>query len=224
MKRPLHGFTLLEMLIGLTLIGFILVLLFAAFGMASRSWDATESKLDRTSRALAARQFLRQTLANTRARYFAQPGKKQIAFVGAPDGMRFVSQLPTQFEGGGPKMMSLTVGGDQDRQDLVFRQAFLRPDVQDFSMLDAVADEQARVLMAGVKGIVFEYFGAQKPNEPAAWHTDWQAADQLPRLVRLRVDYGDDGKWPDLIAPIFLVDVDALCPNNIFPVPDHCVR
>ena len=35
-----RGFSLLELLIGLTLLGFILTLLFGGFRLASKSWDS----------------------------------------------------------------------------------------------------------------------------------------------------------------------------------------
>ena len=43
-----RGFTLLEMLIALTLMGLLFTALFSAFYTLSRSWDATDSRISQT--------------------------------------------------------------------------------------------------------------------------------------------------------------------------------
>lgn len=221
MKRPASGFTLIELLIGLTLLGFILSLLLAGFRLAAQSWDSVEQKMDRNAQEQAVRQFLRQLLTQTRIRHWAGSANRQMAFFGTPGQIRSISSLPPQFEGGGPQIVGLDVIKHQGQATLSFRRAYLGPNIRDFSILDAQEDQ--RILIEGAGGISFDYYGAEKPGTQPGWHDRWESRDAMPQLVRIRIDAGTGTPWPDLVIPIFLVDIDALCPVNVFPVPPHCV-
>ena len=47
-KGRVAGFTLLELLIAMSLLGFILALLFAGMRLGARSWDAGEARVEKS--------------------------------------------------------------------------------------------------------------------------------------------------------------------------------
>mgnify|MGYP000517628363 CR=1 FL=1 len=58
-----RGFTLLEMLIALTLMGLLFTALFSAFYTLSRSWDAADSRISQTEDRRLIAEFLRRQLS-----------------------------------------------------------------------------------------------------------------------------------------------------------------
>ena len=60
--RAARGFSLLELVIGMTLLGFIVALLFGGFRLAANSWDAVETRVERTNDQQLARALVRRLL------------------------------------------------------------------------------------------------------------------------------------------------------------------
>ena len=54
------GFTLLELLIAMTLLGMILVLLFGGLRLGVRSWDASQKQVDSLNSVRSLESFLRR--------------------------------------------------------------------------------------------------------------------------------------------------------------------
>lgn len=78
-----RGFTLLELLIGMTLLGFMLALLFGGFRLAANSWDAVTARTERTTDEQLGRAFLRRLLTMAAVRRSSQAGGRN----GVSDGV-----------------------------------------------------------------------------------------------------------------------------------------
>jgi len=59
---PDRGFTLVELLIALSLIGLITLLLFSGLRLGTRAWEGVETTADRTAELRVARNFLERAL------------------------------------------------------------------------------------------------------------------------------------------------------------------
>jgi hypothetical protein len=127
-----------------------------------------------------------------------------VLFVGASEGLRFVSLLPEHL-GAGASLMELALrrpaSGDAPG-DLVLR---IRP-------LDLAGDgrprpeTEERVLIAAIERLEVAYFGAERPGAEPIWWQEWQNQRSLPSLVRMRVGFpqGDDRRWPELIVGLMV--------------------
>lgn len=202
-----RGFSLLELLIAITLLGFILTLLFAVFRTSQRSWDAAEQRIEEVSRMQTARRFLDNTL--TRAYPFAwkKLPEKTLAFAGQPQRLDFITELPAHLGGGGLQQVTLaveTVEGNEGVQQLVFRNAPLDREAAGFP---PAAAGEAHVIVEQARGIRFSYYGPEPsaldkvPVAPSRWSGEWLNAKRLPKMVRIEID--TDPAWPDLfIVPM----------------------
>lgn len=202
-----RGFTLLELLIGMTLLGFILALLFGGFRLAVTSWDAVETRTERTNDEQLARALVRRLLAQVQPIRWKQAVNLPIAFVGGPGILRALAPLTAQAGAGGLRVIELgqeheaatATGKGQLR--LVLRHAPVRYDVADFA---ARLDEARSYLVLGnLDAVEFSYFGPEKKGEPPRWQDTWTNPEQLPQLVRLRLKSREEG-WSDLVVALML--------------------
>jgi general secretion pathway protein J len=204
MMRPerARGFTLLELLVAMTLLGVLMAALFGALRLGARVWEAGEARLDASARIQVVQGFLRQQLAAT-VPLIESTGDPRtfgaLLFAGTGEGLRFVSLLPEHL-GAGASLMELALRPAPGRGpgDLVLR---LRPlDPSDASAGEPASEE--RVLLAAVERLELAYFGAGQPGAAPIWWQEWQGQRALPALVRLRLAFppGDGRRWPELIV------------------------
>jgi general secretion pathway protein J len=204
--RPAHpdaGFTLLELLIAITLLGLLLAALFGGLRLGARAWERGEERLDESGRLQVVQNFLRERLAQAYPLSVDdQAGRPLLAFEGTGDTLRFVTLMPEHL-GTGFAEFVLAVADRRDAKDLVVRwRRFDSPeDAQDTA---AGEDEpQTKVLLEGIEALEIAYYGAVLRGEPAIWQEQWlDARVDMPQLVRLRVVFFEDDRryWPDLVV------------------------
>jgi general secretion pathway protein J len=203
MTRFDRGFTLLELLIGLTLLGFILALLFGGFRLASRSWDAVTTRTESTSAEQLARSMARRLIAQAQPMRWKKGINPRIAFVGEPGTLIAITPISGPLGAGGLAVIELkAIGGPAEGATegpfrLTLRLAPLR--YQDEVFSDTLADSEEHLLLDGLTAVEFSYFGSEKPGTLPTWQSTWPNPDQLPKLVRLRLQSSEDG-WTDLVA------------------------
>jgi len=182
-----RGFTLLEVLVALTVLGFIVVGLAQGMRFGLLAWSA-ETRLSAGNADL-------ETVDTTLRHLIegAAPGGDldPAPFVGSSDRLGWITALPSA-AGPSPhrRMQAILMVDAHHRLVLRWRPYFhatpLRPPAgpTDTELLDNVA----RVRIA--------YW---RPG--GDWLNAWNASD-LPTLVRLRVEFvhGDRRQWPDIVA------------------------
>lgn len=199
-----RGFTLLELLIGMTLLGFILALLFGGFRLASNSWDAAETRGERTADELLGRMLVRRLVTQIQPLRWNRAVNRPIAVAAEREVLRAVSPLSGQAGVGGLRVIELRVERAPEKGKgplrLILRHAPLRYDAASFT--DSLGDARGDLVLGDLEAVEFSYFGPEKRGEAPRWQDAWTNPQQLPRLVRLRLVSRDAG-WADLIiAPM----------------------
>lgn len=206
------GFTLLELLIGMTLLGFILALLFGGFRLASSSWDAVATHAERTTDEQMTREFLRRVLTHLQPMRWKKTQNQPVSFIGQRELLRGVAPISGQ-AGGGLRVVELAL--EQDGQDgghrrLVLRQAPLRYDAELFD--DALAEAKTHQLLDDLEAVEFGYFGPPKPGEPSSWQDAWADPEHLPKLIRVRLGSREAG-WADVVAAPMIGNTGCIWDN-----------
>ncbi len=201
-----RGFTLLELLIGMTLLGFILALLFGGFRLAANSWDAVEARAERTNDEQLARALVRRLLAQMQPLRWKKAVNQPIAFIGERKTLRAVAPLTGQMGAGGLRLIELVPESGEPTQTgqtgngplrLVLRHAPLLYDAEDFA--GGLGEAKSHLVLGDLDSVEFSYFGPEKRGEPPRWQDAWTNQEQLPQLVRLRLGSRDAG-WGDLVV------------------------
>lgn len=211
-----RGFTLLEMLIGLTLLGFILLLLYNGLRLGTKSWDVGERLVEGTSRQAVVMDFLRRQLAQAYPLRWKREGVDVMVFSGEPKSLRFAAQIPAHLGTGGLHVVELEAIPGNEAEALRMRWRLPTKDANDFAFSDE--DDQA-TLWRAMDGLEIAYFGAPRRDDEAAWHDSWHSDERLPRLVRLRIAQKDGKRWPDLLVDLSLATLDC----NWHPVYKRCL-
>ena len=87
------GFTLLEMLIGLTLLGVLLILIYSALNIGLRAWDTGDQRASEASHQRIVQSFLRRELAQVFPIRWRGIAESRIAFEGSNKDIKFVTAL-----------------------------------------------------------------------------------------------------------------------------------
>lgn len=192
-RRP-RGFTLLELVIAITLMGLILVVLYGGLRLGLNSTETGEQRAEASNRLRLVQEFLRRQLVQSMTVYRVNDNQeKVVVFSGQPDGIEFVAPMLAQLGQGG--LYRVRIGVRDGR--LTMRWRLYQAD-------DPTAgEERETVLLDGVSTMEWAYFGPERDNDPdpPRWRPDWASTERRPLLVRLNLAQQGEA-WPDLVAPL----------------------
>ncbi|HEY1438234.1 MAG TPA: prepilin-type N-terminal cleavage/methylation domain-containing protein, partial [Casimicrobiaceae bacterium] len=116
---PALGFTLLELLIALALLGLISALLYGSLSLSANSWDRGEQKAEQTTDMRLTEEMLRQTLSAQHPLRFHKVVDQPLYFAGGTDSLSFAAALPGRAGGGMFYFrVAVTPNGDRSRLTL----------------------------------------------------------------------------------------------------------
>ena len=198
-----RGFTLLEMLIAVTLLALLVALAYGTLRTAVRAMRSGEALITRTDRLRTTQEFLRRQLSHAMPLAFERledTGENRV-FVAGPDELRFVAPMPGHLSRGGPHVQWLALDGDA----LLFDHAQLNG----YDPADPKAGNKREpvVLLEGNRDARFEFRELDpETGELGEWESDWDDPQRLPLLVRLAVEFDEDSRqhWPDLEIPLLV--------------------
>jgi general secretion pathway protein J len=216
--RARAGYTLIEFVIALTLVGLIMVLVTGGIFLGARTWDRVDAKAEGVSETRQALEFLRRQLMSARGIMHPLPDGEVPLFWGNQQMLEWVAPLPPYVGNGGLGVMRLSVAGEAQRQQLLFEHWFYHPQALAGEVGDAPAwtplvgirapDGEVdpgiygrHVLIERLQGLELAYFGAEEEGAALRWFSQWEGMDALPRLVKIRLRQAD-GDWPDMVVAL----------------------
>ena len=198
--RSSRGFTLIEMLIAMTLLGIMVVLLFSSLKIAAESWNAGEAKIVEVNKKAVVYQFFKRHLTTIRPLFdpvLSQGGDvdqlPQPAFQGQSQRLRFVAALPVSAARKGLQVFEIAADSREPSTLLVA----LSP----YQQTEPSQPEQV-VLLEHIKAFSFSYFGKKEEGGASAWLDEWTGADRLPQLIKVSILLEDGSYWPDMVIPV----------------------
>lgn len=197
-KRGVGGFTLIEVLLATVLLAAGLALAFATLRSATAMAQRGEAISQRNERMRAVEGFLRRRIASAQNIAFAtDPATQRMyRFVGEPQRMRFVADLPDYLGRGGPYLHDLAVADNGTRLQV------------SFAMVQAgatVVESQPRPpepLAEDLRVVRFRYRGLDEEGSLADWQPQWRMAEALPLQVSIEIETAQGKRWPPLVVSL----------------------
>ncbi len=203
------GFTLLELLISLTIIGLILVIVFGALRIGARAWEKGEKDVEIHQRQRVVLENIRRQIASTCLREIkGVEGEglttKKFFFRGDSEGMEFISRVPmVPTARSGMVYVKYVVreedGGDKKRLMLYEKDILFIETEEDIGDQD---EADFFELIPGAENIEFAYL--KRPEDKDAdpeWQEAWDLDSDtgIPLAVKITLQEDED------TAPIYVI-------------------
>jgi general secretion pathway protein J len=193
------GFTLIETLVSLVVLGFIVAGLAQGLRFGMEVWDRQVRAIDRDSALDSTDRTLRALLSRM------APGDDPHApaIRGDASHLAFTAELPANAPTNPTRLADLVLSADA-AHNLVLRWI---PHLHARRLVPVLTQEAT--LLSDVRQITFAYFRPQSGHQSAGWVDRWQGIAP-PALVRVHIGLIDPSRhWPDVIvAPMREVDSD----------------
>ena len=218
-RIAMAGFTLLEVLVGLTLLGVMLILIYASLNVGLRAWDTGEKRVSEASHQRVVQSFLRRELSQLFPVRWRGIPESKIAFDGSKEELKFVTMLTlgAAAREGGLQWGHLYVADDETpggerRRTLFIKRSGFNLQAKDWDGLDAA---KAIPLINGVKSFEIGYYGAEDEVAEPQWTSEWANPFRMPQLIKLTLQVDNGRDVPPLIVNLRLGE-EAGCYDNAF--------
>lgn len=190
------GFTLLEILVVLVVLGLLLVGLTQGVRAGLTMWEAQSRRVASTAELDAAARVLRALLSGIAPPPAAGLGSVSTnppEFKGSATNLVFVGDLPTGL--GTTQRADITLELSQGR--LVLRWTPHRHEL----VISPAPPPTVTELIRNIERLDLAYWGSPSPGQTAGWQEQWDGPG-IPELIRVRLGFGKDDRrrFPDLIA------------------------
>jgi len=196
-KNLAKGFTLLEVLIGMSIMSVMMLLLFASLRICVQNWNAGEKKITQVSEAAIVQGFLRNKLQQALPLTDILSKKREFSFQGKAQKIQFVAPMAASAARLGLQLFTLTLKPEDNQ---LGRQ--LAVDIKPFFASGAEADWKPEeiIILKHIQQLQFEYF--ENNNDQGQWHSEWVDKQVLPRLVRITIELENGLLWPPIIIAL----------------------
>jgi general secretion pathway protein J len=175
--QKVGGFTLLELLISMTLLLLIVVILGGAFRLGFRSLDAGEKRIEAIERFRTSVGIITDQLQSAVPLTYDEDGTKNSYFKGNAETLRFASGYSIWGENQGTVIVSYRLEyGDDGRWALYAAERGIGIGMEEIREIK---------LFDKVKRFSFSYFGKDVAEEKGRWKTEWTDDTTTPEQVQI---------------------------------------
>jgi general secretion pathway protein J len=188
------GFTLLETLVVVVVLGLLVVGLGRGVQAGLSLWSAQQRRIGQIAELDAGARVLRGLLTGVAVPPAAAGGAAtDNQFKGDAEHLSFVGDLPTGL--GSARRADIKIALSAGNVVLTWT-----PHLHEIRLGPPPPPTDTE-LVANVAHLDIAYWGSATPDQPAAWLAQWDGPTP-PALIRIRLIFGkgDQRRWPDLIA------------------------
>ncbi len=193
------GFTLIEVIVTLTILGFIILMVSGTFRLGLSSWEKGDSIKEDYQKIRMMSQLLSRQMKSL-VPYKIKTEKAEgnyLAFDGKTQSLRFVSALPIKAkrpEGFVYVVYQFKDEGDKKGSLVLYEQRALNKDFFE----EDLKEDTAVTLFGGISRVRFEYYrdADKEKNRSEEWVEEWNAKEEkeLPKAVRMTLAWNEKGK------------------------------
>lgn len=208
-----RGFTLIEVVIALTLVSLVMLGLVSALGTLGETATKLEERAGRSTQARLVADFLRSSLSSAikDRRQLLSDGSRHVYFHGTPNELIWLGNMPARHGIGGLNHFRLSVMSDAESTFLALQYAPYVGDeiAPDWSQL------APHILAEGAGALHIAYQSKPvSPKEEAEWFAGWDSEESLPGRVRLDID-ANGQRWSPLFVTLDSTEIASRSGSRI---------
>lgn len=204
-----RGFTLVEILVAVSLLSVIMVALGSAMRTIAQTEVRVDQRLQRMDDMRITVRLLRQVVGRVSGRKMPVPeatGGQVVSLHATPTALEWVGIMPARPGVGGRHFFRLQVEEASTGFELVLRYVPWSPEAQ----MPPDWPRAASVVMGrGISGLEVQAEGRPPHGVgqgagawPQGWVAGWPVAEHLPERIRLLM-VDETGTWPPVVIPVF---------------------
>jgi general secretion pathway protein J len=209
------GFTLIEVMIALTILGFILLIIFGGFRLSFSAWERGDSTKEELQRRRIISQLISQQIKSV-VPYRIKTEKAEgdyLAFQGKAQSLKFVSALPIRTKR--PEGFVYAIYEFKEGRLLLYEQRALNRNFFE----EEPREETGISLLEGISNIRFEYYreADKDKNLTEEWVEGWDAKEEkkLPKLLRMTISLKNKGGKEEETSIQLITSIPAYQPEEV---------
>jgi len=192
------GFTLIEVLIAMTLLSIMVVLLFTSLKICADSWEKGESKITDVNEVAVVYNFFQRHLSVAKPLWNDLPAEeKTFSFQGKARSLQFVSAFPASADRSGLQLFSIRMQKEDNEQLVIVTVVPFFPVAEGEEWR-----EEEVTLIKQVSDLKLAYFGADDNGSDGVWQDEWVNKETLPQLVKINIQLENKIYWPEMIIEL----------------------
>ncbi|MCX7100607.1 MAG: prepilin-type N-terminal cleavage/methylation domain-containing protein [Methylobacter sp.] len=209
------GFTLIEVLIAMTLLSIMVVLLFTSLKICAQSWEQGEKKMSDVNEVAAVYNFFQRHLPSATPLWndFSKADERTFSFQGKKQSLEFVSTFPASAGKSGMQLFSLDLVQKNNEKiiNVTITPFFPVTDGEEWKKEEAI-------LLRHVEDFSLSYFGPAEEGANSIWQDEWLTKNSQPQLIKIIINTKNGIYWPEMIIELKVaatVNTDELGGSNM---------
>ena len=203
------GFTLMEVLISITIVGVLALLVFTSLRLGARAWEKGEREIDSAERERVVLSLLQEQLASISTKNLALLDQKPYYIVGNQERIEFLATrqlIPGTVESVVRVVYQVKNDEKSGMNTLSVKEERLQFPKTENKENDT---DDFHPLLTEIRKITIEYLDTQLSGGKYSWIMEWNGnqRNEFPRAVRLRF-FKSDLEYSTVIAQVFSADLN----------------
>jgi general secretion pathway protein J len=195
------GFTLLEILIAMSLFSLAILVLYSGLHTAALGWQSSERQITANDNQRIQLAFVKRLITQAIPLTLYDGRDNSLLFRGEQQAIHFIAPLPSHRGGEWAYLVSIQSVPGREADDLML---YYQPVREDITLPRNIPVDTPDVsILEGIQSIEFAYYGSKSAESKPDWHDDWEVNDRLPELVSFQIVMQDpDIYMPEIVAAI----------------------
>ena len=174
------GFTLLELIISITLVAIIVLIISGAANLGYRSFNSGEKKMNAVERLRSSLTIIDAQIQSGVPLTLEDGGVKQYYFTGEQDSLKFSTNYSIWGGQRGYVIVNYRVDADDRGKRTLFASEYKV----------GMENQKETKLLEGFDEITFDYFKQDATEEEGEWVSQWADEEMMPTRIRINLVRG----------------------------------
>jgi len=211
LKKTQSGFTLLEIIVVLTMLSLIMVMVYEGIQISRKMSEKGIKRIDATNEVRVVQELIRRQISRILPMAFKEEDGTFVIFEGDDEHIMFVSPMPGYLGNGGPHVQLIEIVNAKGGKILQFSHWLLNDSLEQEAFEDS--DQEPIILLENIKNAEFSFVKLNEEGELGEWESEWEEMENTPLMVRLNIEMDKEAlmPWPEMQVALML---DATATNR----------